>query len=409
MSRPLALAIGWAIVQSLWQITLVAVFSAAALAAARRATANVRYAIAVTGLGVMLAWPAATARDFISVEHHTPVMRADIAPVSLAAVRQSTRISRAADQAVPGSFSRTTSGRMDRFLPYATLIWAIGVVVLAIRAVGGWAVAQRLRRHGIACPTVQWQARFDRLLPRLRIGKRVTLLQSQLVDVPTVIGWLKPVVLAPASAFAGLAPQQLEAILVHELAHIRRQDYLANLVQTVVETLLFYHPAAWWLSRVARAEREHCCDDVAVAMVGNRVEYARALADLEVVRRAVPSFTLGADGGSLLHRVSRVLGAEDAHDRRRPDWVVSAVALVAIAVVLPGLSAQSAPSRTSLSGLNVQPAQSGRTASPPPVPPAPPTPPAPPVAPSVPAYNVDGKGCISNSSPAGKWEACYSG
>ena len=92
-----------------------------------------------------------------------------------------------------------------------------------------------------------------------------------LVDVPTVIGWLRPVVLVPASALAGMTPQQLEAILAHELAHIRRHDYLVNLLQTLVETLLFYHPAVWWLSRRIRIERENCCDDLAVSLCGDPV------------------------------------------------------------------------------------------------------------------------------------------
>ena len=113
---------------------------------------------------------------------------------------------------------------------------------------------------------------------------RVRLLESTLVDVPTVIGWIKPVILLPASALSGLKPHQLEAILAHELAHIRRHDYLVNLLQTLVETLLFYHPAVWWLSRRIRAERENCCDDLAVSLCGDPYTYAQALADLEELR-----------------------------------------------------------------------------------------------------------------------------
>ena len=95
-----------------------------------------------------------------------------------------------------------------------------------------------------------------------------------MVEVPTVIGWLRPVVLMPASALSGMGPQQLEAILAHELAHIRRHDYLVNLLQTVVETLLFYHPAVWWLSGRIRVERENCCDDLAVSLCGDPYAYA---------------------------------------------------------------------------------------------------------------------------------------
>src|SRR5262249_13851986 len=146
-----------------------------------------------------------------------------------------------------------------------------------------------------------WQAIVTRLSRRLHIARRVRIFRSSLVDVPTVIGWLKPVVLVPASALAGLAPHQLEAVLAHELAHIRRHDYLVNLMQTLVETLLFYHPAVWWLSRRIRLERENCCDDLAVHLCGDPYTYARALADLEQLRGGRRQLALAATGGSLLH------------------------------------------------------------------------------------------------------------
>src|SRR6185295_14003751 len=116
---------------------------------------------------------------------------------------------------------------------------------------------------------------------RLELRRHVAIVQSAAVAVPTLIGWLKPVVLLPASALSGLSPEQLQAILAHELAHVRRHDYLVNLLQSMVETLLFYHPAAWWVSARVRAEREHCCDDLAVDVCGDRDSYATALAELE--------------------------------------------------------------------------------------------------------------------------------
>ena len=118
-----------------------------------------------------------------------------------------------------------------------------------------------------------------------------------MVDVPTVVGWLRPAVILPVAALANLSPAQVEAVLAHELAHIRRHDYLVNLFQTLAETLLFYHPAVWWLSARIRTEREHCCDDVAVAVSGDAVGYARALAELEAWRVGTPGMALAATGG----------------------------------------------------------------------------------------------------------------
>ena len=130
----------------------------------------------------------------------------------------------------------------------------------------------------------EWQQALSKLAAKIRLSRPVPLLVSALVQVPTVVGWLRPVVLVPVGALGGLPAEYLEALLLHELAHIRRQDYLVNMLQSVAEALLFYHPAVWWVSGHIRAERELCCDDVAVSVFGNALTYASALAHLESCR-----------------------------------------------------------------------------------------------------------------------------
>jgi beta-lactamase regulating signal transducer with metallopeptidase domain len=132
------------------------------------------------------------------------------------------------------------------------------------------------------------------------------LLVSSLVEVPVVVGWFRPVVLMPVGALTGLAPEHIEALLAHELAHIRRHDYLVNVLQSVVEAVLFYHPAIWWVSNQIRKERELCCDDLAVAASGDALTYVRALADLESCRPTHVRAAIAANGGSLLHRIRRL-------------------------------------------------------------------------------------------------------
>jgi uncharacterized protein involved in exopolysaccharide biosynthesis len=156
--------------------------------------------------------------------------------------------------------------------------------------------------------------RLDDLRRRLSIGRPVRLVKSALVEVPTVLGWLRPVILLPASSLAGLTPGQLDAILVHELAHVRRFDYLVNVLQCLIETVMFYHPVVWWISRCIREERENCCDDFVVKVSGNRVAYARALATLESLRGEMPQLAFAASGGSLLNRVRRLLGASGSEE-----------------------------------------------------------------------------------------------
>jgi len=155
----------------------------------------------------------------------------------------------------------------------------------------------------------------------LRVPFRVV--ESAEVDSPTVIGWVQPVILLPIAVLAALSPAQVEAILAHELAHIRRHNYVVNLLQSVVETLLFYHPAVWWLSGRVRAEREHACDDIALAVCGDRVEYAAALAELEAQRGRDCAPALAATQGSLAARVRRILRVPVDDAPQSPGWVVT--------------------------------------------------------------------------------------
>ena len=186
----------------------------------------------------------------------------------------------------------------------------------------GWAWVQRLKSRGTSPAANGWRQTAVRLSKQLHIGRPVGFLESARVEVPTVIGWLQPVVLLPASALAGMAPKQIEAILAHELAHIRRHDYLVNLLQTLVETLLFYHPAVWWLSRRIRVERENCCDDLAVSFAAIRTPMRRRSPSSKSCA-ATRRLALAATGGSLLQRVRRAARRPDRTPAARPGWLAA--------------------------------------------------------------------------------------
>jgi len=194
-------------------------------------------------------------------------------------------------------------------------------------------LVQRYRRRGTTPADAIWQERLHTLAERLHISRPVQLCESTLADVPAVIGWLRPVVLMPATMLTGLSPRQIEALLAHELAHIRRHDYVINLIQTGVETLLFYHPAVWWIGRSIRAERENCCDDMAVRVCGDVLTYARALTRMEQLRMHRPALALGADGGSLLKRIQRLVSSKDAETAGASDWLTAAAVLLCAVVV----------------------------------------------------------------------------
>ncbi len=196
---------------------------------------------------------------------------------------------------------------IDRYLPWLVVSWFIGVVALSIRLLGGLFVTQKLRTKLTKAVPKEIEARLEALAKHLNL-KGVKVAESLSAQVPMVIGWLKPVVLLPTSAISGLSVKQLEMILAHELAHIRRNDYFVNILQTVVETLFFYHPAVWWVSGRIRETREHCCDDLAVALCGgNKFYYAQTLASLDGLRPN-SNLAMAASGGSLVNRIERLAG-----------------------------------------------------------------------------------------------------
>lgn len=341
LREPAAQAIGWALLHFVWQGALVGVLTAVALAALRKGAADVRYVVASIGLSLMLTLPAVTAIQFwrsatpvpasAALEYSTATLPAPAAQPSV------TNGDQTQAESAPSSSRMRDSIHIERWLPMLVMVWLTGVVVLSLRLMSGWLWVQRLRNHGTAPAGDGWPQTARRLCRRLHIARPIRLLESTIVDVPTVIGWVKPVILMPASALAGLNPHQLEAILAHELAHIRRHDYLVNLLQTMVETLLFYHPAVWWLSRRIRAERENCCDDLAVSLCGDPYTYAQALADLEGLRAPGRRLVMAANGGSLVQRIRRLLGAPN-HEGRAPGWLAGGASVL----VLIGLAAGTA-------------------------------------------------------------------
>ncbi|MGH8091784.1 MAG: TonB family protein [Rudaea sp.] len=195
-------------------------------------------------------------------------------------------------------------------LPWLVALWLCGVLGIAARSLWQWRNLQELVR-GASRPGAAWESRMAQLRARFGVMRPVRLLSSVRVVTPMLVGWIKPVILLPASLLSGFPPQQVELIIAHELGHIRRCDYLANLAQVVLETVLFYHPVVHWISRDVRNAREECCDDLVLQVAsGKALVYARALASLEELRLdpgfAMPA--LGAGGGELLARIRRIVG-----------------------------------------------------------------------------------------------------
>jgi beta-lactamase regulating signal transducer with metallopeptidase domain len=316
--------LGWVLIHSLWQFLVIAlVVRLFEQALAGRSGASLRYIAGLCGLTAMTAAPVVT-WFFIpvtlsacagSVVERSEGLRiaSAAAPVPTTADPISPSLEvmdkPPAEYSLANAWSAgwTTLGtRLCPWLPLLVICWLVGMSFCSLRPFVGWLTLRRLRTVGVSAIGQMLEEPTRRIAAQLRITQTVSVLRSTLAKTPLVVGYLRPVLLIPIVMAAQLPLAELEAILAHELAHVRRHDFVVNLWQTLLETVFFYHPAVWSLSNRLRAEREHCCDDVALSVVGDPVCYGRALLHVEELRGPEALLALGAGGGgSLRGRVLR--------------------------------------------------------------------------------------------------------
>lgn len=303
--NPLIHAVGWTLVHFLWQGALVGALAAAVLWLLRAAAPAQRYAVSCAALLACLAWPAWELAGQLEAADHLPDGAA----------------------ALPARFlshSELLSG-IDARLPLIVGAWLLCILALAARSALGLAWIARARRDGVR--HAHWQATLSQMARRLGITRHVALRVVDALASPVTAGWWRPVVLVPAALVSGMPAPLLEALLAHELAHVRRHDFLVNLLQHVVETLLFYHPVVWWLSRRIRHERELVADQLAAGLTGEPRRLALALSELEKMQFAAQGLALAAHGGNLAQRIRHLV----APQAQRSAWkaVLPAIGLAA--------------------------------------------------------------------------------
>ncbi|MGH9238000.1 MAG: TIGR03435 family protein [Vicinamibacterales bacterium] len=333
---------GWTLVHFVWQGAGIALLAALGLRLLRSRRPQLRYLTACGALAAMLAAPVVTAFVMTSAPRvpfadTIHVLRSPHGAAIGVAISPPWSPVPAVGSAAAAPTELTLPAAIDTgaLLSVLVTLWLAGVFILLTRlSAGCWRIRKLQAAARLEEPS-RWQSLAEEIAARLGLTRRFTVIETVRVATPTVIGWLRPVILLPIAAMAGLSPRQVEAILAHELAHIRRHDFLINLLQTLAETMLFYHPAVWWISRRIRTEREHCCDDVAVAVSGDPAEYAAALAELASWSISHPALAMAATRGPLVDRVRRLLRLPDAD--RKPRRTAVAVAIVVTSVV--GISA----------------------------------------------------------------------
>jgi beta-lactamase regulating signal transducer with metallopeptidase domain len=339
LSREETVALGWTLLHFLWQGAVLALIYAVIDRITRRTSAPSRYLVALGALALM---PLVVGATF-AVEMRT-------ASPTNAIMQREAEINRLYLDAAPTPiarnltlvFSPTVSRRawianhMEPMLPWVDGVWMIGITLLALRAMGGWYQLQMLRRRARWTVPAEIEHQFHRISEQMRLARQISLRISDEVISPLAMGAWRATVILPVSAVLRMPPSELEAVLAHELAHIRRFDYLCNLFQTAVESILFFHPAVWWLSRTVRERREVCCDEVAVSVCADPIIYAQALLRLEEEKttRLQLAVALKGSNGSLLRRVKLVLGDRATAESRTTSGIrVAAAAILAMGLL----------------------------------------------------------------------------
>jgi beta-lactamase regulating signal transducer with metallopeptidase domain len=332
-------ATAWTLIHFCWQAAVIAgVYRIATIGLARRAS-EVRY---VAALAAMLAMPAASVFTF-AWEMRSPSLPALTTPS--ATLNNGMTGGDFPRMVAPGvtavadrSPAAPLAGSLPNLMTWIDAFWVVGVLVLSVRGAGGWWLIHRLRTNALPPAPEAVRAAFERIAGALGLRRTVLLRLSSAIASPVTVGAVRAIVLLPVSAITLLGPDELEVVLAHELAHVRRADFFWNLVQTVVETLFFFHPVVWWISGRVRHERELCCDDLALKICPNPVVYASALFHLEEHRSRQMRLAMALDGHqssqTLRMRIARILGESMPLNSARSLRPFSAAAIFAAVVVL---------------------------------------------------------------------------
>ncbi len=296
-------ATGWTVVHSLWQALAIALILSVILISTPRRLAHWRYSCAGVALLLVLLAGGATFYHYF----HQSMLQVDTGSTSLV---QFTGVAGPATE----SFWQYWQGRFtdyfNQHLPMIVTVWLCGLAFFMLRMMGGLAYIRQLRHQSVQPVQEEWEEMLRELAQKLKIQRPVAILESLRIQSPVVIGHFKPLILVPVGLLAGLSIDQVEAILAHELAHVYRRDYLLNLLQTLIEALFYFNPGVWWISSCIRIEREHCCDDIAVAVCQNNLEYAKALVSIKEMKQGfTPQLAMAALSKKklLLTRIQRIL------------------------------------------------------------------------------------------------------
>jgi beta-lactamase regulating signal transducer with metallopeptidase domain len=324
-------ALGWTVVHSLWQGVVIAALMTWVLMFLKNKTAQARYWVSNTALLAMLISSIITfqivAQNLVSYQSNTANMTLILRGQSFL-------------QTIDNQgFVSDITWFFNRYLSLVVVAWLMGVLFFLAKLSGSLMYVEILKNHHVTHLGNEWVQMVELLKSELEIKQKVALLESSLITSPMTLGWLKPMILMPIGIVNSLSPAQVEAILAHELAHIKGRDYIINIVQSFIEILYYYHPAVWWISSNIRIERENRCDDMAVNLTGNSLTYAKALLTIQELNHSKSNTYALAMGfstqpkGLLLNRIKRILNQQKNRNNVMEKFFATTILIVAMTIV----------------------------------------------------------------------------
>lgn len=330
-------ALGWTLIHFCWQAAAIALLYKLADLAMAKEKLQARYVLALAALLSMLAASVGTLAYEESMYRQTAVLTAAGVPGARSSLQIIPRPLAVFDMpAAPRETAKLLASDVMRYLDF---FWLVGVVCLSVKTVGGWWLIRRLRHSALQKAPHTLRIGLDRIRLQMGVPRFVDLRLSNRIAGPLTVGVIRPLILLPVTALTSLSPEQLEVVLAHELAHIRRADYFWNILQTMIETLFFFHPAVWWLSHRLREQRELCCDDIAIETCKDPAVYATALLRLEEERKTHLHLAMALDGNqsrmSLRARILRILGDPEEQPRDLKPLSLAGMAALLVLFICP--------------------------------------------------------------------------
>lgn len=327
-------AIGWTLVHSVWQGLLLGIVLALLLVLLRQFSAITKYRLAVSFLFLYLASTALTFSLVYEPGPSTPqiVLAGNPAPLPDRKMDDSEiRDNNQTDQAEGQPVMSVVTPYFNQYFPLLVALWLVGTLIFGLKLIADLVYVRRLKTHDIRPIGEFWKNRCAMLSDKLKLTRKYIIHLSSAISTPMVIGFFKPVILLPVSTLTRLSQEQVEAILVHELAHIKRNDYLVNSMQLMIEVVFFYHPGIWWMSSRIRLERENCCDDLTVSVTGQKVDYAEALLNIGYVEiEGNLNLAFSGNQNNLKHRVQRIFTSRNIFADLKERLVIVTVIVLGI-------------------------------------------------------------------------------